>query len=179
VLHIADLDHCFNVEQVIRETFRVLKPGGKTVILLENRGRFSNDIKKLLGREISHGIEHLYYFDMNDICALVKPYGRIEFMRSYGFLLGFDFIGRFLPKALIKGLSAACDRVLGSLFAKKGQHFVLSVSKPMHGEVSPLGFLCPHCGEEFNWGVHRCDSCRKEIKKTREDTLDALTAELG
>ncbi len=106
-----------------------------------------------------------------------KPYGRIEFLHSYGFLLGFDLLSRFLPRSVIEVLAEVSDKVFGRLFAKKGQHFVLCVSKPGHGEAAPLGFLCPHCGQEFEWGKNKCKSCLGEIRLIREDTADMLGGE--
>lgn len=177
VLHIADLDHCFDAEKAISETFRVLKPGGKTIILLENRGRFSNDIRRLLKMEISHGEEHLYYFDVDDIRSLVEPYGKIDFLQSYGFLLGFNALGKFLPEKIIEGLRSVSDGLLGIPFPKKGQHFIISVTKGNRGVSDSLGFLCPNCGTSFEWKEKQCVKCHRELKWMREDILDILGEE--
>jgi SAM-dependent methyltransferase len=178
VLHVADLDHCFDVGKAIQETFRVLKPGGRTIILLENRGRLSNDIRRLFNREISHGVEHLYYFTVEDIQTLVEPYGTIEFLRSYGFLLGFDLLSRFLSREVIEVLATLSDRVLGKLFATKGQHFVVCASKKEDGAAATIRFLCPQCGTGFAWGDKTCKSCLREIRWIREDMVDMLAEEL-
>lgn len=178
VLHIADLDHCFDAEKAISETFRVLKPGGRTIILLENRGRFSNDIRRLLNMEITHGDEHLYYFDVDDIRSLVEPYGKINFLQSYGFLLGFNALGKFLPEKTIEGLGSVSDGLLGIPFPKKGQHFIISVTKGAGGDPASLGFLCPNCGVSFDWKEKQCLKCRHDFAWMREDILDILEEEI-
>lgn len=173
-LLISVLDHCFDVKKTVKETFRVLKPGGTAIILLENRGRFSNDIRELLNMKVSHGNEHLYYFTIDDVLPLVKPYGKVNVMYSYGFMLGFDLISKYLPDKLISSLSEVSDNLLGSLSLKKGQHFLLTAVKYGSNEASPLRFTCPHCSESFTWGARQCSSCKHKLRWIRPDILDTI-----
>jgi len=177
VLLISVLDHCLDAEKTLQEAFRVLKPGGTVIILLENRGRFANDIRALLRMKIAHGVEHLYYFSVDDILALVEPLGKVNFLCSYGFLMGFDHFSNILPEKLVGGLEAVTDAVLSSLFVKKGQHFVLSAVKSGHGEASPLVFTCPYCGEAFSWKARQCNACKHELRWMRPDILDTIDEE--
>ncbi len=174
-LLVAVLDHCLDAEKTIREVFRVLRPGGTALILLENRGRISNYIRALLKMEISHGEEHLYYFDVDDICGLVKPYGRIEFLRSYGFLVGFDIVSRVLPATAVSGLAAFADALLGSMMRKKGQHFVLAVVKNgAQRSAAPVRFVCAGCAMPFPWGAAICPCCRRSLRWIASGILDTL-----
>lgn len=179
VLHIADLDHCFDADKAISETFRVLKPGGRTIILLENKGRFSNDIRKFFNVEISHGEEHLYYFSLNDLLSLVSPYGKVDYVRSYGFLLGFDWISNLMPESFVSWLEALVDRMLGQIFVRKGQHFLATVVKEGSSQALPLGFTCPYCRESFDWKARHCTACKHELRWMRSDILDAIDHETG
>lgn len=173
-LLISVLDHCLDAEQTIREVFRILKPGGKAVILLENRGRFSNDVRALLGMEVSHGEEHLYYFDVDDVLSLVEPYGQVVFLRSYGFLLGFDRVSRVVPQPLVSGFSAVADGMLGAVAKKKGQHFIVVARKPGDGPAAPLSFRCPYCECRFHWREGSCQSCGRALRWLRPGLLDLL-----
>lgn len=174
VLHVADLDHCYDAEKAIQESFRVTKPGGKIIIVLENRGRFSNDIRRFLGWEISHGEEHLYYFSVNDILSLVKPYGHVDFFSSHGFLLGFDLLGEVLPETIVSGMQMVSDKILARLVRKKGQHFIVSVTKTSEGSFAPIGFICPRCRKLFEWQTKRCTACGREFRWIRPDVLDTI-----
>jgi len=174
VLHIADLDHCFDAQKVMEETFRVLKPGGASIILLENRGRWANDIRRLLNMEISHGEEHLYYFDVDDVLSLVKPFGDVNYVGSYGFVAGFDWLSNALPRSLVYGLEVISDHMFSPLFPKKGQHFIIGVIKRGEGPSSELAFLCPHCSRELGWRAKRCPECSHEINWIHDVILDAI-----
>jgi ubiquinone/menaquinone biosynthesis C-methylase UbiE len=176
-LLISVLDHCLDAHKTLEETFRVLRPGGTAIILLENRGRISNDIRKLLRMKVGHGEEHLYYFAVDDVLKLISPYGRVSHFCSYGFLLGFNWISSFIPEKTVSCLEAAADGLLEPLFTNKGQHFLVSITKKGQGASAPLGFLCPHCGGSFSWGMARCQSCGKELKWMRKDILDTFVQE--
>lgn len=173
-LLVSVLDHCLDAEQTIREVFRVLRHGGAAVILLENRGRLSNDLRTWLGREVSHGEEHLYYFDVDDVLSLVARYGAPERIQSYGFLIGFDHVSRVLPEGVVSALSAAADAALGVLLPKKGQHFLVVAVKPGSGRAAPLRFICPKCGGLFSWRAEKCGACGHELRWIGRDVLDVL-----
>lgn len=178
-LLISVLDHCLDAEKTIREVFRILRPGGKAVILLENRGRFSNDVRAFLGMEVSHGEEHLYYFDVDDVLSLVEPHGQVVFLRSYGFLLGFDRVSRIVPRPLVSGLSAVADGMLGAVAKKKGQHVIVVARKRGGGPAAPLSFRCPHCEGRFQWQEPSCRSCGRALRWLRPGLLDLLETAPG
>ena len=177
VLHIADLDHCFDAQKVVEESFRVLKPGGASIILLENRGRWVNDVRRMMRMEISHGDEHLYYFDVDDVLSLVKPFGEVNYARSYGFLAGFDWLSNALPKSFVSGLEGMSNKLFAPMFPTKGQHFIIGVVRRGGGPSFPLGFLCPNCGNEFEWKTGECLKCNNEIHWIHKTILDAIDKE--
>ncbi len=127
--------------------------------------------------EISHGEEHLYYFNVDDIRSLVEPYGKIKFLRSYGFMLGFDAVSKVLPEKIIEGLRSVSDGLMGFSFPKKGQHFIVSATKDMGSDPASLGFLCSNCGASFEWKEKQCLECHHEFKWMHENILDILHEE--
>ena len=179
-LLIASLDHCLDAEETVRETFRVLRPGGTALFLLENRGRISNGVRAALGMDVGHGDEHLYFFDVDDLLSLAEPYGEVSFLQSYGFLLGFNWIGSVVPFRVLSMLSSAADTVVGTLFPKRVQHFIVTVRK--HGgdsEAKPLVFLCGTCRTPIEWQGSSCSSCGSSLRWIDGRILDALMEEMA
>jgi ubiquinone/menaquinone biosynthesis C-methylase UbiE len=174
VLQIGILDHCLDADKAISEAFRVLRPGGSLIIVLENRGRFSNDLRKVTNMEISHGDEHLYYFDVDDISSRVRGFGKETFGSSHGYLLGFNMVSKLLPESVVSALNRASDLMLSSVFPKKGQHFITVIEKAGDLPPKPIGFLCPKCSTTFAWEADRCEACGHAFERLRKDVIVAL-----
>jgi SAM-dependent methyltransferase len=174
VLQISTLDHCFDAERTMDEVFRVLRPGGSAIVVLENRGRLSNDIRRLLGWPIGHGDQHLYYFDVADIVKLVRARGRVTFERSFGFLLGGDMLSRVVPRAVIDPMTRAADAVGAMLGPRKGQHFVVVGVKGGEAPAAPLAVTCPLCGAPFHWPSDGCAACGYVFRWIAPGVLDVL-----
>ena len=173
-LQISTLDHCLDAERTMDEVFRILRPGGTAIIVLENRGRLSNDIRRLLGWRIEHGDEHLYYFDVADIVKLVRARGRVTFQSSYGFLLGADALSRAIPWAIVDGMVRAADAAGAMFMPRKGQHFVVAGVKAGEGPAALLAVTCPFCGAPFDWPAADCAVCGHLFHWIAPGVLDVL-----
>lgn len=177
VLLISILDHCLDAAAVLEEAFRVLRPGGTAILLLENRGRLSNFLRRLLGIPLQHGDEHLGYFDVDDVRALVEPHGTVTFVRSYGYLLGFDHVSHLVPRRFVAWLRWLADTLCSPLLVGRGQHFVISVEKPGGEPARPLAMQCPDCRQSIRWSAAACDSCHRPFAWIDGRILDLLASE--
>jgi ubiquinone/menaquinone biosynthesis C-methylase UbiE len=174
-LHISTLDHCFDGKKAIEEVLRVLNPNGIGIILLENKGRISNFIRSLLGLEVSHGEEHFYYFNVQDIIDLLPMESEVQVKKSYGFIIGFHWVSKFLPMSLIKLISNILDGILGFVFPNAGQHFIIVIKNTtLSKEDLDIKILCPQCGNSCNKKSDNCNDCNYKYSWSETQVLDYM-----
>ena len=174
-LHISTLDHCYDAKKAMNEFIRVLKIGGIGIILLENRERLSNTIRKIIRMEVSHGEEHFYYFNIGDIEELIPENAIIKYKNSYGFLLGFNWISKFIPIKIIQILSSIADNLIGRIYSNRGQHFLIVIEKVSSSNPdNKIKVLCPQCGSLCEKKPNSCGNCNYQFSWINNDVLDYI-----
>jgi len=101
IICMAVMEHVYDVFSLVKEMYRVLKPGGYVVVEVPNIAYFKNRLALLLGRlpvtsspfnwqEVGWDGGHIHYFTIKKFCWLFGSQGfRIEEKTGSGFLAKF------------------------------------------------------------------------------------------
>jgi ubiquinone/menaquinone biosynthesis C-methylase UbiE len=118
------LHHTPDIEQAIGEVHRVLRPGGRALIMLYHRNSLVNLVHKLLRlpyespRDRSDDCPVVYTFSKRSAKRLFRNFSRVEVHADYPFTFGFGPLGSKLPRPVLKAL--------GRLF---GWHLMISAER--------------------------------------------------
>jgi len=109
------LHHTPHIDQAIAEVHRVLRPGGRALIMLYHRTSLVNAVHKLFRlpyespRDRDDDCPVVYTFTRKSAKALFKDFSRVTVHAEYPFTFGFGPLGSKLPRPVLKALG----RVIG------------------------------------------------------------------
>ena len=128
------LDHCYDPEKVVKNSFDALKRDGILIITLTNKNAYYKLIFKSWAKKIeeSHK-DHLYNFSPAEIVDMITKTGFIvenkvslNYLKFPGFLE--NFLGMF-PAALVNWLLDLTDGILGIFLKDRGGSFIITGRK--------------------------------------------------
>lgn len=129
------LDHTYEPEKVIKNSFNALKEGGILIVTLTNRNAFYKLIFKKHAKDLEKAhTDHLYNFSPEDVEALFEKAGfkkeglySINYVKLPVFLE--NIIGN-LPEKFVFMLLDVSDAVMSVLLPGKGGGFIAVARKP-------------------------------------------------
>jgi len=128
------LTHCYSPEEVMRESARVLKPGGISIISTANVRAWYHPFRRWRRRFAGRrGMPdgHLHAFDEASLTRLVTDCGLCLLCRR---ILGYGVlprgIDRHLPRRVVERLGDLADFVGSRLFPTRGGALIVVARKP-------------------------------------------------
>lgn len=135
VVSTATFDHLFDPDRCLDEILRVLRPGGRFIVQLNNdRSWFKRVFKRTAARlKIESAKEHNNFWTPQSMAAQLEAKGfRIESARCYRYLPSFDSapVGKRLPYGLHLGLCHVADTLGRILMPRGGGNFTIVARSP-------------------------------------------------
>ncbi len=168
------LDHSWDPYQLLKECYRILRPGGVFVLSVTNdKSYYKRVLPSVNALRKSRQHDHLEFFGPDELKVLLKtaPYEQVA-IETYNFLKLPTFLERLLGlmgPAASRALLSFADKVGGKVLPGMGGGIVVSARRPgvptaslSEAALFDLVF-CPACGSTLrDLGASlECTECRK------------------
>ncbi len=125
------LDQCYDPQQVIAESYRILKDDGWLLMSLSNRAAYYALLRNLYSRFRRHKSRHFFqeshqfYFDMTDISAILQE-EQFEIVRqiSMGYFVFPRRLEWLMSERVLLGCIEFADKIGAVILPKRGGAFI-------------------------------------------------------
>jgi SAM-dependent methyltransferase/uncharacterized protein YbaR (Trm112 family) len=168
------LDHSWDPYQLLKECYRILRPGGVFVLSVTNdKSYYKRVLPSVNALRKARQHDHLEFFGPEELEVLMRtaPYDQVR-LDTYNFLKLPTLLERLLGllgDGISKAVLAWADRLGGKVMPGMGGGIVLTAHRPgtPSGSTSetPLSdlILCPACGSTLRdkGDAFECTECRR------------------